>query len=271
MNAEEFLTKILDYFKDEFSRLFRSNNYYLESTKLEGVFFSIDPFRKPIQIKYNPTKIKQLEGVKSNITESTIRNTGVYFANHEYTHTIKPFLKFDENWILINEDTLFFSKSANEQTYFNYKEIKYRLEDYHVDKSVDEKIIKNEILFRLFNFKQLLESMNSLKEFITSHKDIINDSSFFNTIKDILIRKKYLNNILIKAICLYGLDCGNSIKKLITEKNMKFLNGLIDPTISMIDEINVEKLKIEEIKKIMVQLFTDLENLNIIGLLSRNI
>ncbi len=267
MNSQGFLDKLLKFFKRALAGLLDPNNFSLEITDQEEVFFGIDPDTNPYKCKYNPIKLNKLMDNELKISEDMIKYTGKYFANHEYTHTTKVFLKFNKDWDRIDDDEQhYFSKNYQDKSFFSYKSIKYRLEDYFIDKAVDNEVINKEILFKVYNFKQILENINSLRESFSMYKDLIDDTSIFNTIKNILIKEGYINKILVKTICLYGLGCGDAIKKIIDKENMHFLNEIISNTITKIDEIKYEHLEVKEIKKYMIQLFNYLDELDIIEL-----
>ncbi|MFX0134565.1 MAG: hypothetical protein ACFFDN_13070 [Candidatus Hodarchaeota archaeon] len=266
----DLLKKLLDCFEKEFSNLIKDNSFKLKEFDIDmdkRGYFSIKSDGK---VYYNKEKIMCLLFLSKHLHNETVKNTAIYFANHEFTHNTQDFLKFNkEEWKQTsNEEIYYCRKESHEQSYYSFSNLKYIIEDFFVDKAIRQEIKQSEMIFKEFLIQNLhinLVKFNALYAYINTDRSLTVDEKK-DYIKDELLETKIFGKIIELSIRLLGLGYVQIIDGII-EEEIPNLKNIIEKVYLSLLGLDFISLDIDSLKSNILAIFEYLDKADLLRIL----
>jgi len=272
-----FLERLLESFRQEFKTLLdldSEKELNLEK-KIDGefadIFFGTDIINDEVVVYYNPNKLLELKYLLSEVTNTHIQTTAIYFAHHEFNHYNSKF--HDINSISFekpqSDEIDLRLKNSYEMSFFNYGDLQYQFIEYFIDISLQDQIKNKENLFIHYNLDKLNNNINNLlTDYLENYSIVdIRDDSIRKYVYKQLKDSKTLNNIVHYIIRLYGLNQGKELKEIMTKNRLSSLLEVLDYVILTLNELNETNLGIVTVKNAFIGIVTTLEEIDYIKLL----
>ncbi len=202
---QDFVQLILKYLIEELD----SKNIKTKLVESERIFFfASEMINDNLNILYNSNELIKLKQ-DIIIQKGIIKQTAIYFANHEYQHWIPKFQIFDSmefKQFSDEEKEIRVRDFYDGESYFVYNgnNLRYLFIDFLIDRSLDSSAKLERNLFIQYNLRKLKDMLNDLN--IKDYKDIINDNTTKNHFLKNLKEDKILQKILERVLRLYGLN-----------------------------------------------------------------
>ena len=269
---QDFVQLILKFLKEELDSK-NIENRILECERI--FFFASEMINNTLKILYNSNELIKLKQ-DAKIEKGIIKQTAIYFADHEYQHWIQKFQIFDSKEFKKfsdEEKKIITIDSYNGESYFVYNgnNLRYLFIDFLVDRSLDNSAKLERNLYIQYNLRKLKDLLNDLN--IKYYKDIIND----NTIKNYFLKKlkkdKILQKILERVLRLYGLNQLaqlEQIKKDIKEFDIEKLLQIFYNVASRLIELESKQYEITDVKEKFIEIKIFLESRDYLNILFSN-
>ena len=264
---QDFVPLILKYLIEELD----SKNIKTKLVKSErNFFFASEMINNTLKILYNSNELIKLKQ-DTKIEKGIIKQTAIYFADHENQHWIQKFQIFDSKEFKKfsdEEKKIILRDSYNGESYFVYNgnNLRYLFIDFLVDRSLDGSAKLGRNLYVQYNLRTLKDLLTDLN--IKYYEDIIDDNKdyFLKNLKT----SKILQKILERVLRLYGLNQLEQIKKVSKEFDLEKLFQIFYNVAIRLIELESKPYEITDVKERFIDIKRFLESHDYINILFSN-